>query len=251
MKRLFPALLLVALTAVPALASDHTNLDADQPTEVEDAYPVEFRDRQIQGIVRYIREEHKKNRMVYQPGIEAGIFPNTQLEVSGTLYSGNAGDQGSGDVSASLLYNFNAESVWVPAMAVEVEGDFPTGKDSRGVDYSAKLIFSKMPYVRTTLLHRIHVNLIYKHNAGRDRETERSDMFKGIFGFSMRACKDTVFVADYVREQKEEKDEDSNVVEAGIRRQLTPYTQLSFGAGAGVGEESERYRVTLALQHSF
>lgn len=251
MTRLLMALLLLTVFVPPVLASDHTNLDENLPTELEDAYPIKFRDRELQGMVRYIREEHKKNRMVYEPALEVGILPNTQLNVSGTLYSGNADDKGSGDVSTSLLYNFNTESVWVPAMALSVKTDFPTGDDSRGVDVTTKIILSKMPYVYTTLLHRVHVNLIWKHNAGRDKETERSDMFKGIFGFSMRACKDTALVLDYVREQKEEKHQDSNVVEAGFRRQLTPFTLVAIGAGAGIGEESEKYRVTVGVQHSF
>lgn len=58
-------------------------------------------------------------------------------------------------------------------------------------------------------------------------------------------------ILDYVREQKQEKHEESNVVEVGFRRQLTPYTVASLGAGAGFGDDSERYRITIGVQHSF
>lgn len=251
MKRLLSALLLLGLCATPVIASDHTNLEENLPTELEDAYPVKFRSREVQGFVRYVREEHKKNRMVYEPILEVGVLPNTQFNISGTLYSGNVDRKGSGDVNASLLYNFNTESVWLPATALSVKGEFPTGEHSRGVDVTTKLILSKMPYVYTTFLHRLHANLIWIHNAGRDTEKERSDRFKGILGFSCRAGKDMSFVADYVREEKEEKHKNSNVVEVGLRRQLTPFTLISLGAGAGIGEESERYRVTAGFQHSF
>lgn len=251
MKRLIVALMLLAATAVSAFASDHTNLEENLPTELEDAYPIKFLSREIQGVIRYAEEDGGASRWLYQPVVEIGILPNTQLNVSGTVYSGNADRKGSGDVSAGLLYNFNTESALIPATALAVKADFPTGKGSNGVDVTTKLIMSKMPFARTTLLHRVHLNLIWKHNSGRDREKERSGMLKGIVGFSMRAGKDMSVIIDYVREQKVDKDQDSNLLEAGVRRQLTPFTLVTAGAGAGIGDDSEDYRVTLGFQHSF
>lgn len=251
MKRLLFGFLGIISLAIPAFASDHTNLEENLPTELEDAYPIKFRSREIQGIVRYIEEGKGASRWLYQPVLEVGILPNTQWNISGTFYSGNADRTGNRDLTSSLLYNFNTESVWVPATALAVKADFPTGENSRGVDVTTKLILSKMPFVRTTLLHRLHANLIWTHNSGRDKEKERADFFKGIFGFSMRAGKDTSFVVDYVREQKREKHQDANIVEAGFRRQLTPFTLVTVGAGAGIGDDSEKYRVTVGFQHSF
>lgn len=250
MKTLLLAVVLIVVSAASSFASDHTNLEENLPTELEDAYPIKFRSREFQGVVRYI-DEGAGNRFVYQPVFEAGILPNTQFNVASTFYSGNVDRKGSGDVSSSLLYNFNTESVWLPATALAVKGEFPTGENSRGVDVTTKLILSKMPFVRTTLLHRIHLNLIWKHNSGRDRETERGDLFKGIAGFSMRAGRDTSFIIDYLREQKMEKHQEANVVEAGFRRQLTPFTLATLGAGAGFGADSEDYRITLGFQHAF
>jgi hypothetical protein len=249
MKKLLITMLFIAASVVSAVASDHTNLEENLPTELEDAYPIKFRSREVQGVIRYI-DEDEGNRLVYQPVFEFGILPNTQLNVAATFYSGNVDRKGSGNVSSELLYNFNTESLWFPAAAIVVKGEFPTGEHSRGVDVTTKVILSKMPFVRTTLLHRVHVNLIWKHNSGRDID-ERSDLFKGILGFSIRAGRDTSFILDYVREQGMEKHENSNIAEAGFRRQLTPFTVAMVGAGAGFGDDSERYRVTLGFQHSF
>lgn len=251
MKRFLLLILVLAASASGAVASDHMNLEENLPTELEDAYPIKFRSREFQGVIRYTDEGDEKSRMLYQPIFEFGILPNTQLNVSGTFYSGNVDREGSGDVSSELLYNFNTESIWFPATSVAVKGVFPAGEDSHGVDVTTKLILSKMPFVRTTFLHRVHANLIWTHNGGRERGKERSDLFKGIFGVSMRAGKDTSFVVDYVREQKKEKRRDANLVEAGFRRQLTPFTLVTAGAGAGIGDDSENYRVTLGFQHSF
>lgn len=244
-------ILLILAVAAPVWSSDHMNLEEGLPTELEDAYPIKFRSREVQGLVRFAEEDAGENRLTYQPILEFGILPNTQLNFAGTFYSGNADRKGSGDVSSELLYNFNTESIWVPATALAVKGEFPTGERSHGVDTTTKLILSKMPFVRTTFLHRVHANLIWKRNSGRDREKERRDMFKGIVGLSMRACKDSSFILDYVREQKEERKQEANIIEAGFRRQLTPFTLATVGAGVGIGEDSEKYRVTVGFQHSF
>lgn len=252
MKRLLALLLVLLLAPTPrcAWASDHTNLEENLPTELEDAYPIKHRSREVQGVVRYL-EQGTGNRFLYQPVLEFGILPNTQLNLAGTFYSGNVDREGSGNLSSAILYNFNTESLWVPATALALEGEFPTGERARGVDVSTKLILSKMPLVRSTLLHRLHLNLIWTRNAGRDRATERGDLFGGILGFSMRAGKDMSLVLDYLHRQKKEKHQEENVVEAGLRRQLTPFTLATLGAGAGMGGDSERYRVTLGFQHAF
>ncbi len=53
-----------------------------------------------------------------------------------------------------------------------------------------------------------------------------------------------------MREQEKEEDIDINLVEAGLRYQLTPLTVIAAGVGVGVGEDSPDLRVTLAFQHS-
>lgn len=250
MKRIVVTMLIAFCTVLPAAASDHVNLEEGLPTEMEDAYPIKFRGREFQGMVRYI-DEGKEHRVVYRPVFEFGIFPNAQLNVAGTFYSGNVDREGSGDVSSAILYNFNTESLLVPATALAVEADFPFGKRSAGVDVTTKIILSKMPVIRSTLLHRVHANLIWKRNAGRKGDEEREHQFKWIAGFSSRAGRDTVMLLDYVREQKEEKGEDANMVEAGFRRQLTPFTLMTAGAGVGFGDDSADYHLTLGFQHSF
>ncbi|MBT1070324.1 hypothetical protein [Pelotalea chapellei] len=151
------------------------NLEENLLTELEDAYLIKFRSREFQGVLRYTEEGYGASRVLYQPIFEFGILPITQFNVSGTFYSGNADRKGSGDVSSELLYNFNTESIRFPATAVAVKGEFPTGEDSHGVDVTTKLILSKMPFLRTTFLHRMHVDPIWTYNAGRDRGKELSD----------------------------------------------------------------------------
>jgi hypothetical protein len=44
--------------------------------------------------------------------------------------------------------------------------------------------------------------------------------------------------------------ENSNIIEAGIRRQLNPLTILTSGAGAGIGEQSPRFQISIGIQRS-
>jgi hypothetical protein len=44
------------------------------------------------------------------------------------------GPSRSGDLHLGVLYNFNTETLQLPAFAVRVEADLPTGVNSRGID---------------------------------------------------------------------------------------------------------------------
>jgi hypothetical protein len=43
----------------------------------------------------------------------------------------------------------------------------------------------------------------------------------------------------------------ANILEVGVRRQVTPLTVLAMGVGTGIGPDSPDVRVTLAFQHTF
>ena len=241
-------LLLGALNDV-AFSADHNNLEEGLPVEVEDAYPIHYRGTELQGLFRYDRQEHK-DRFRLEPRLEVGIAPNAQARLTAPFFAGNADKTGSGDVDLELFYNFNTESLYLPATALSAKAEFPSGEKSRGVDTTVKFIASKMPFINTSWLHRLHLNVAWMHNSGRDEETERADMYKAILGFSGRLGPDTMMVIDVLRETEREKDKESNVVEVGLRRQITPLTIVAVGVGAGFGDESPDLRATIAFQHS-
>jgi len=243
------ALLLLAPATIPgAWSADHKNLEEGLPVEVEDAYPIAYRGTELQGLFRYDRQEHK-DRFTLEPRLEMGIAPNAQARITSPFFAGNADKTGSGDVALELFYNFNMESLYVPALALSAEAEFPSGHRSNGVDTTVKFIASKMPFVNSSWLHRLHLNMAWTHNSGRE-EKERADMYKAILGFSGRVDPDTILVMDILRETEREKDKELNIVEVGLRRQLTPLTVVAIGVGAGIGDESPDFRATVAFQHA-
>lgn len=241
-------LILTCLCASPALASDHFNLEEGLPTELEDAYPVGYRGREIQSAVRYDRTRADENQLLLEPRLEFGVAPNTQVTLRVPFYVGNGDRTGSGNIGLGALYNFNTEGLVLPALAIAGEGEIPTGKDSRGFDTALKLILTKS--VSQSGLDRVHLNVAWHHNAGND-ELEREHRYEAVVGYSRRINADWALVANFVREQEHHRGENSNVVELGTRWQVTPLSVLSFGAGAGIGEESPVARVTIGLQKSF
>jgi len=231
------------------IAADHNNLEDGLPTEITDAYPTAYMNREIQGILRYDRTSDDENRLVMQPRIEYGFARNWQGSIDVPVYAGNADRTGSGDVRLEALYNFNTESKLLPAFALSGRVDFPSGKDSAGIDTAVKFIASKM-IVPSTLFHRAHFNAVWYRNAGAS-EDERENRYALIAGFDVRAGKDAILVVDFIREQDLKHGENANILELGIRRQITPFTVISLGAGVGIGDESPDYRLVAGFQYSF
>lgn len=248
MKTRLRILLLVVMLPWTGSAADHLNLEEGLPTRIEDAYPTAFRNREVQASARFERTRDGEDRLTLEPRIELGLAPNTELRIAAPFLMGDADRTGSGDVHLSALYNFNVESLTLPAFAIEAEGVIPIGKNSRGFDTTLTFIATKS--VSRTGPDRIHLNVGWHHDAGR-ADDEREHRYVAIVGYSRRVTADAVLVCDFVREQERERDAASNVVELGVRWQLTPLLVLSAGAGAGIGDESPRARGMIGLQKSF
>lgn len=232
-----------------AHAADHTNLEEGLPTEVEDAYPIAYKGRELQVQARYERTADGKNRLVLDPRLEYSFARNWQARINVPFRLGSADKTGSGDIGLEAFYNFNTESLSTPAFAVSARADLPTGKDSRGVDTQFKFIATKTLGAGNRL-QRLHLNLIYRHNA-QAQATERSNRYAAIVGYSQRLNADTVGILDFVREQELKENKTANILEVGLRRQMTPLRTLAIGAGVGIGQDSPDFRLTAAFQQSF
>ena len=246
LKLIYAAIFIGGLTTFAAAQTDHINLEEGLPTSLEDAYPTAYLNREVHFFTRYERGRDGTDRVEYVPRFEFGPFRNTEVKVEVPFYSGSGDRTGSGDVSVEALYNFNTESRNVPAFAISGRISAPTGKDSRGVDTAVKFIATKSVSNR---FDKVHLNLELENNGGA-RFDERNTLYRAIAGYSGRVGADTLFVADFVRRQERLRGENSNVIEAGFRRQLNPLTVLTFGGGVGIGEQSPRFQITIGIQRT-
>lgn len=248
--RLFPAVLVAAFVSTEAPAADHYNLEEGLPVELTDTIPTKYRNTEAQGFFRWEHTGEGEEKFLLVPRLEYGLWLNTQLSVDAPFEFGEAiEDDEFKTVGVELFYNFNQEGLYFPAVALAAKADFPVGDEEDGVDTTVKLILSKT-IGRSAQWQRLHLNAAWTNNS-EAADDERDDLYKFIVGYDRRMNADTILVLDYVREQEKERGEEINLVEVGIRYQLTPLTVIAAGAGAGIGEDSPDFRLALAFQHSF
>lgn len=224
--------------------TDHINLEEGFPLEVEDAYPSPYRNWEFELPFRYNRKRNERNLFLLAPELAYGIIRNADVSVAVPVRLGSADKTGSGNIELEALYNFNNEGLIFPAFALKGVAIFPTGRDSDGVDTRFRLIATKSISNR---LDRLHLNVQFENNAD-PLPDERDDRWTFILGYSGRLGPDMMIVADVIREQDRKDGEESNVVEVGLRRMLTPLMVLSSAVGTGFGDESPRFRFVLGLQ---
>lgn len=231
-----------------ARGADHMNLEEGFPTHLEDAYPIAYRGREMQARVGYERTDGNETKLTLEPAAEIGFAPNAQGKIVAPFFVGDADKRGSGALGVEAFYNFNTEGLLCPAFAVSARADLPTGRHTAGFDTTLKLIATKS--ISKTGSDRLHLNVAWARNAGAFAD-EREHMYRLVFGYSRRLGADTVIVADYLREQQRERGITIDVIEVGLRRQITPLTVISAGIGAGVSKDSPDVRATVGWQKSF
>ncbi|MFP3943732.1 MAG: hypothetical protein ACLFWF_07555 [Alphaproteobacteria bacterium] len=238
--------LLAALAHGPAWAPDHQNLEELLPTTVVDAYLVPYRGREIQSSFRWEENEEGEGRFVVAPRLEFGPFRNFQAEITVPYRAGDTDDADSGDVSLAGFYNFNQETVIVPAFTLGGEVVAPWGQGDEPWQTEVKFILTKtMP---SRVHQRIHFNggWIHAYDAAGN---EREDRYEIGLGYSVAVQAQTIFIADVVRSEELREGRENNLVEAGIRYQLTPLTVLTAGGAVGFAGSETDYRVLVGFQH--
>lgn len=252
MKNFIKILLLSGLLClyIPSALADHINLEEGLPVELEDPYPTEFRNVEIQQYSRFDLEDEGRTKFPLVQRLEYGFAPNAQFRVTLPVWLGSGFEEpGLGDVDTELFYNLNQESKLLPATAISGRAIYPTNQASKGVDMAWKLMAVKK-VGKSAKFHYIGVNGEWKHNFNRTGD-ERPDTYKVVAGYYTRLGPNMIGIIDYVRELNVEKDKNSaNFIEIGFRNAVTPLTVVGIGFGVGVDDDSPRFRTTLSYQHS-
>jgi Putative MetA-pathway of phenol degradation len=241
--------IVVVLIPVSAFAIDHKNLDEGRPLRLEDAYAISTGEIAVEAAAGFTLQRRGPNRGFFPIEVLYGALPNFQIGL-GTFLSTDPHEVDerpkSGDVRFSALYNFNQETLRIPAFGLKLGLDAPTGVDSRGFAVELKGIVTKS-FERLS----IHFNGGYEFFTD-SRHEERDGQYSLVLGASypVGAPKFTraTVIADVFTEQSVHRGE-SNVVgtELGLRYQLTPRIVWDIGVGtefAGPGDRSRFFGVT-------
>ena len=244
-------LLLAALVWVAtesAFAIDHKNLDENRPLRLEDAYPIATGEIAIEVGGGVAIQRDGESRGVFPIEILYGALPNFQLGVGTTLLTDphELDEVKSGDLKLSGLYNFNQETLTLPALGFKLTVNLPTGVDSSGIDVELKGIVTKS-FDRLSF----HLNAAYAFLNG-TRPDERDGRYQFVLGASYpvgapRYTRTTLVGDLFVQQATERGRPDIFGAEIGFRHQLTSRIVLDAGIGtelAGPGDRSPFFFTT-------
>ncbi len=232
----------LCLVAAPAQALDHDNLDPNRPIGLEDAYAIPTGEIGLESGVRFNDRRQGRTQVAYQPQILYGALANTQIEIQSDVFTEPrtlAGSNKSGDLRVGVLYNFNTETLQVPAFAARVEVDLPTGVHSKGVDTQFTGIMT-----RSFGRLRAHVNVGYTVVSAPQGQ-ERPAAYRAVaavsypIGYPMR-FRETLIASVYARQSDLRDQRNHTGVEIGLRHQLSSRIILDGGLGTEFLGPSDR-----------
>ena len=223
-------------------ALDHDNLDPNRPIGMEDAYAVPKGEIGLEAGVRMNDQRQGPTRVTFQPQIIYGAFDNTQIEIQSDVITDPntvTGTDKSGDLHVGVLYNFNTETLILPAFAVRAEVDLPTGVNSRGVDTQFTGILT-----RSFGRLRAHLNAGYTV-AGSPQGSQRPGAYRAVAAVSYplgypTSFRDTLIASVYTRQSDQRGQNNNTGVEIGLRHQLTSRIVLDCGLGTEFVGPSDR-----------
>ncbi|NOT94966.1 MAG: hypothetical protein HOP00_01470 [Nitrospira sp.] len=225
--------LMLGLWPLPGFALDHDNLDPNRPIGMEDAYAIPKGEIGMEGGVRFNDRREGRTRVTFQPQIIYGAFDNAQIEIQGDLMTEPntlVGATKSGDLHLGLLYNFNTETLQLPAMAIRVETDLPTGVNSKGVD-------TQMTGILTRSFGRLRAHLNAGYTIlGSPQGQERPGAYRAVAAVSYPlgypdSFRDTLIASVYTRQSDQRGQRNNTGCEIGLRHQLTSRVVLDAGLG--------------------
>ena len=144
--RVLSSLVLLGISTATVYAVDHSNLDEGRPLQLEDPYPIATGEIAVETGLGFTIERRREDRSFFPIQVLYGAYPNLQLGIGTTLSTDPRAideQERSGDLNLEALYNFNQETLNLPALGVKLELNLPTGIDSSGTDVSLTGLVTK------------------------------------------------------------------------------------------------------------
>ena len=246
---------ITAVLAFNLFAIDHSNLDENRPLKMEDPYTIAHGEWALELGSGYSFERQSSDRAIFPIEILYGAIPNLQLGLGSTLSTEPRTIEGqtrSGDLQWSALYNFNQETLSMPAFGLKTEFNFPTGVQSSGIDTELKGLITK-----TFGRLGVHLNAGYHFLSGTElngRDGNYEIVLGASYPIGAPKYTRTVLLWDLFTEQSEQRGE-SNIygTEVGFRHQLSHRTVLDFGVGSEFAGPAHRvqFYVTAGISLAF
>jgi hypothetical protein len=241
------------LLPMSAFGIDHKNLDEGRPLRLDDAYAISTGEIEVEIGAGLTLQRRGTDRGFFPLEVLFGALPNLQIGI-GTNLSTDPQEidepAKSGDLSLGVLYNFNQETLVMPAFGARIELNLPSGVASHGVEVEVKGIVTKS-FERVS----VHLNAGYEFLTD-PRGGERDGHYEVVLGASVPVGAPqytrATLIADVFTEEAVHRGE-PNVVggEIGFRYQLTPSIVWDLGVGTEFAGPADRSRFFLNTGLSF
>jgi len=203
-------ILVLILISLPALA-DVMNLNEFMPTRMEDSFNVKEKNVEFQVSSDFVNED--TDQIIFRENIRYGATQKLQLDLIGNQLSG-------GDETDSGEIEIGGQYMLIDELSVSPMVILPTGKGAKGIDSHLRFnnSFTLMGSTNTPML-QMHFNLDWGHNS-QSQEGERTDHNLYLAGFSYKFNDSGSLLVDILREEQQNKGEETNVVELGTQYEL-------------------------------
>lgn len=212
--------------------ADVMNLNEFMPTRMEDAAVTDIHKVELQASMDYEDDEKK---FLFRPNIRWGAFKGVQIEYSSDFISApEKNETGAGAQTLGGQWNFNDQTSWVPALAIEPQVIFPTGKDTHGADTSIKAILTyTLSGTITDPRGQFHLNYRWYNNADNQLEENKTgELF--LLGYAHKISPHSSLLMDFVNEQTAFSSEFKNELEVGWIHQMCESINLGLGAALDI-----------------
>ncbi len=243
------AALLAAAAPIPALAQDEAlRPSAGSPFGTRDAFTQDRGTVQLEGFFTYERERGGADGFELQPGIKYGLTDSIELSLDAAYTLGDASGADSGAVTPEVTWRLFEGEGWRPSVALlgAVDIPFGAGEDSARTELTA---IASWTTGRGPGAFGLHLNAGWLAHPDAVAEERRNGYrFAGAISHVVDA--DTILVAGYVQETQDRDERDLSMVEAGIGRRVGG-VDVSLVAGAGLNDDSPRFRIVAGLKFEF
>jgi hypothetical protein len=247
--RLLLPLILSTLPLATAPAQEALRPITGAPFATEDAFSIDHGTLQLQGTSRYDRTRDGTDALQLSPGAQWGVAPGLELRLFGAYTVGDAGGTNQGAVTPGAFVQLTEERGWQPAFALIGEVEAPFGTGDRGVVTQLTAAAS-----RTTGsgpgAWGVHVNTAWLARPAPGIK-ERQHRYRLAGALSHVVVSDTSLVAEYVHERQERGENDLSLLQAGLRQRVGRDATFGIALGAGLNEDSPRFRFLLGLEVNF
>jgi hypothetical protein len=243
------AVIFSALTSFSAYSATrlNPNINRDLPLSLEDARSIGTGNLQFQAVARYERTHDDTDQYFLTPQIQYGFSPRGFAQISTQQILGAEPKSGTSDLTIAGLYSLlpNLNAPFKLAFFTQLE--FPTGPASSGLQNETAFFASQS--LDGIEKNEIHLNLYWIH-ATDPGENELRHRYRAILGYNNDIDEKWMALADIVREQGPEWNQFSNIIEVGALYSSSSHQTFALGIGAGVGEQSQKFRATLGYQYA-